>query len=41
MSRRICKRLDEMIIKQFKAMEIINRSEKQSLPLQKGRCRRG
>lgn len=28
MSRQICKQLDEMIIKQFKAMEIINKSAK-------------
>ena len=28
MSKQICKQLDEMIIKQFKAMEIINKSAK-------------
>ena len=28
MSKQICKQLDEMIIKQFKAMEIINHSSK-------------
>ena len=28
MSRQICKQLDEMIVKQFKAMEIINKSAK-------------
>ena len=28
MSKQICKQMDEMIIKQFKAMEIINKSAK-------------
>ena len=28
MSKQICKQLDEMILKQFKAMEIINKSAK-------------